>query len=57
MNQAWVDEGDNGLRVEVHRYRSLMDEVDRKERELSTLQDRLMDISMDLRANNEGSIE
>ena len=51
MNQAWVDEGDNGLRVEVHHYRSLMDEVDRKERELSTLQDRLMDISMDLRAN------
>ena len=28
-----------------------MDEADRKEQELNTLQDRLMDISMDLRAN------
>ena len=51
VNQALVDEGDNGLRTEVHRYRSLMDEADRKERELSTLQDCLMDFSMDLRAN------
>ena len=48
VNQALVDEGDNGLRSEVHCYRSLMDEADRKERELSTIQDCLMDISMDL---------
>ena len=51
VNQALVDEGDDWLRAEVHRYRSLMDEVDRKKRELSTIQDRLMDISMDLRVN------
>ena len=51
VNQALVDEGDNGLRVEVHRYWSLMDEADRKERKLSAIQDRLMDISMDLHAN------
>ena len=51
MNQALVDEEDDRLCTQVHRYRSLMDEVDRKERELSTIQDRLMDISMDLRAN------
>ena len=50
-NQALVDKGDKGLQAEVHRYRSLMDEVDRKERKLSTLQDRLMDISLDLHAN------
>ena len=46
MNQALVDEGDNRLCAEVHRYQSLMDEVDRKERELSTLQDHLMDITV-----------
>ena len=51
VNQALVNEGDDGLRAEVHRYWSLMNEADRKERELSTLQDRLMDISMDLCAN------
>ena len=51
VNQALVDEGDDGLRAEVHCYQSLMDEADRKERELSTIQDRLMGISMDLRAN------
>ena len=51
VNQALVDEGDNRLRVEVHRYRSLMDEADRKERELSTLQDCLMNIGMDLHVN------
>ena len=51
VNQALVDEGNNRLRAEVHCYRSLMDEADQKEQELSTLQDHLMDISMDLRAN------
>ena len=51
MYQALVDEGDDGLRAEVHRYQCLMDEVDWKEHELSTIQDRLMDISMDLGAN------
>ena len=51
VNQALVDEGDDGLRVEVHRYQSLMDEADRKEHELSTIQNHLMDISMDLRTN------
>ena len=51
VNQALVDEGDDRLRAEVHCYRSLMDKVDWKEHELSTMQDCLMDISMDLRAN------
>ena len=51
MNQALVDKGDNRLCAEVHRYQSLMDEADWKEQELSTLQDHLMDISMDLHAN------
>ena len=51
VNQALVNEGDKGLQAEVHRYRSLMDEADRKERKLSTLQDCLMDISLDLHAN------
>ena len=51
MNQVLVNKGDDRLRAEVHHYWSSMDEADRKEQELSTLQDRLMDISMDLRAN------
>ena len=51
VNQALVDEGDNGLQAEVHRYQCLMDKVDRKERKLSTIQDCLMDISMDLCVN------
>ena len=51
VNQALVDEGDNGLHAEVHHYQSLMDKVDRKERELSIIQDCLMDISMDLCTN------
>ena len=51
VNQVLVNEGDNGLRAEVHRYQSLMDEADQKKRELSTIQDRLMDISMDLHTN------
>ena len=51
VNQALVDEGDDGLQAEVHCYQSLMDKADQKERELSTIQDHLMDISMDLHAN------
>ena len=51
VNQALVNERDDGLQAEVHCYQSLMDKADQKERELSTIQDRLMDISMDLRAN------
>ena len=51
VNQVLVDKGDNRLRAEVRRYQSLMDEADWKERELSTLQDCLMDMSMDLRTN------
>ena len=51
VNQALVNERDNGLLAEVHCYQSLMDKVDWKERKLSTLQDHLMDISMDLHAN------
>ena len=51
VNQALVDEGDDRLQAEVHRYRSLMDKADRKECELSTIQDHLMDISMDLHVN------
>ena len=57
MNQALVDKEDDGLRAEVHRYRCLMDKADQKERELSTIQDRFMDISMDLRANMQGLAE
>ena len=51
VNQALADKGDDRLWAEVHRYQNLMDEADRKERELSTIQDCLMDISMDLRMN------
>ena len=51
VNQALVNERDDGLRAEVHRYRSLMDKADRKERELSTIQDCLINISMDLHTN------
>ena len=51
VNQALVNERDDGLRAEVHCYQSLMDKADQKERKLSTIQDRLMDISMDLHAN------
>ena len=51
VNQALVDEGNDGPQAEMHRYQSLMDKADRKERKLSTIQDRLMDISMDLRTN------
>ena len=51
VNQALADKGDDRLQAEVHCYQSLMDEADRKEHELSTIQDRLMDISMDLHAN------
>ena len=51
VNQALADKGDDRLQAEVHCYQSLMDEADRKEHELSTIQDCLMDISMDLHAN------
>ena len=39
------------MQAKVHHYQCLMDEANRKERELSTIQDCLMDISMDLCAN------
>ena len=51
VNQALADKEDNRLRAEVHHYWSLMDEADQKERKLSTIQNRLMDISMNLCTN------
>ena len=51
MNQALADEGDDRLWAEVHCYQSLMDKADQKEHELSTIQDCLMDISMNLHVN------
>ena len=41
----------NRLRAEVHRYRTLMDEADRVEQQISALQDRMVDISLTLHAS------
>ena len=51
VNQVLIDKGDEGLQAEVHHYQSLMDKADRKEHKLSTLQDHLMDISLNSHAN------
>ena len=51
VNAALVDEEDGGLRVEVHRYRKLMEEADAVELKISALQDRMVDISLTLHAS------
>ena len=51
VNAALVDEEDRGLRAEVHRYRALMDEVDKVEQQISALQDWMVDISLTLHAS------
>ena len=48
VNTALIDEEDGGLRAEVHRYRKLMKEADTVEQQISTLQDRMVDISLTL---------
>ena len=51
VNAALIDEEDGGLRAEVLRYRTLMDEADRVEQQISALQDRMVDISLTLHAS------
>ena len=51
VNAALVDEEDGGLRAEVHRYRKLMEEADAVDQKISTLQDRMVDISLTLHAS------
>ena len=51
VNAALIDEEDRGLRAEVLRYRTLMDEADRVEQQISALQDRMVDISLTLHAS------
>ena len=50
VDNALVEEGDEGLRAEVMRYRNKADELKRKEEELSTIQDRIGILLLDLRA-------
>ena len=49
VDNALVEEGDEGLRAEVMRYRNKADELKRKEEELSTIQDRIGILLLDLR--------
>ena len=46
-----MDEGDKGLRAEVHRYRRMADKVADKEAELNVIQDRLAMLTLNLRAS------
>ena len=41
VNNALIDEGDEGLRAEALRYRRMMDEMTEKEAELNVIQDRI----------------
>ena len=46
-----IDEGDKGLRAEVHCYRRMADTVADKEAELNVIQDCLTVLTLDLRAS------
>src|SRR6201996_6693543 len=50
VDNALLDEGDEGLRAEVLRYRKKTDELHEKEEELSAIQDRIGILLLDLRA-------
>ena len=50
VNNALIDEGDEGLRAEALRYRRMMDEMMDKEAELNIIQDRIAVLTLDLRA-------
>ena len=39
-NNTLIDEGNEGLRAEVHYYQCLMDKVEEKEQQLSTVSDK-----------------
>ena len=51
VNAALIDKEDGGLRAEVYRYRTLMDEADRVEQQISALQDHMVNISLTLHAS------
>ena len=57
VNAALVDEEDGGLRAEVLWYRTLMDKADKVERQISVLQDRMVDISLTLHASMRRLVE
>ena len=50
VNNALVNEGDEGLCTEVHRYRRMMDEMTDKEAELNVIQNCIAVLMLDLRA-------
>ena len=50
VDNALIDEGDEGLRAEVHRYRRMIDEMQDKEAELEVIQNRIAVLTLDLRA-------
>ena len=50
VNNALINEGDEGLHAEALRYRRMMDEMADKEAELNVIQDRIAVLTLDLRA-------
>ena len=50
VNNALVDEGDEGLHAKALRYRRMMDKMMEKEAELNVIQDRIAVLTLDLRA-------
>ena len=50
MNNTLIDEGDEGFRAKVLRYRRMMDKMMDKEAELNVIQDRIAVLTLDLRA-------
>ena len=50
VNNALIDEGDEGLRAEALCYRRMMDEMTDKEAELNVIQDHIAVLTLDLRA-------
>ena len=48
VNNALVDEGDEGLHAEVLHYKRMMDEMTDKEAELNVIQDRIAVLTLDL---------
>ena len=50
MNNALINEGDEGLRAEALCYRRMMDEMTDKEAELNIIQDRIAVLMLDLQA-------
>ena len=50
VNNALINEGDEGLRTEALRYRGMMDKMRDKEAELNVIQDHIAVLTLDLRA-------